>query len=266
MAGSRAESPSDRFAGKVALVTGAAGGIGGATCELLARGGARIVAVDLERDALQPVLAAVSALGSEALAVAGDVSSAADVERSFKAGSERFGGIDYVVNNAGIEGVVRPLEDYPEDVFDRVLAVNVRGVFLGLKYAHPVLRARGGGAIVNVSSVAGITGNPLISAYIASKHAVIGLTRSAAQSYPAAGIRVNAVLPAPVDTRMMRSLEDGFAPGAGESVKQMMSAQVPLGRYAEPAEVASVIAFLLGDDARYVNGSLYTVDGGMTTF
>jgi len=255
-----------RFAGKVAIVTGAAGGIGRATCELLARDGARIVAVDLERATLDAVVKAVAAAGSEAIAVAADVSRADDVRRFVDEGQRHFGGIDYLVNNAGIEGVVVPIEEYPEEVFDRVLAVNVRGVFLGLKYAYPALRARGGGAIVNLSSVAGITGNPMISAYIASKHAVVGLTRSAAVSYGAAGVRVNAVLPAPVDTRMMRSLEEGFAPGAGATVKQMMSAQVPLGRYATPAEVASVIAFLLSDDARYVNGSLYTVDGGMTTF
>ena len=255
-----------RFSGKVAIVTGAAGGIGHATCELLARDGARIVAVDLERAALDAVLQTVAAAGSEAIAVAADVSRADDVRRYVDDGQRHFGGIDYLVNNAGIEGVVRPIEEYPEDVFDRVMAVNVRGVFLGLKYAYPAVRARGGGAMVNLSSVAGITGNPMLSAYIASKHAVVGLTRSAAVSYGAAGIRVNAVLPAPVETRMMRSLEEGFAPGAGATVKQMMTAQVPLGRYAAPAEIASVIAFLLSDEARYVNGSLYTVDGGMTTF
>jgi NAD(P)-dependent dehydrogenase (short-subunit alcohol dehydrogenase family) len=255
-----------RFAGKVAVVTGAAGGIGRATCSLLARDGARVVAVDLERGLLDAVVDAVAAAGSEALAVVADVSSAADVQRYLDEATRRFGGVDFLVNNAGIEGVVRPLEDYPEDVFERVMAVNVRGVFLGLKYAHPVLRARGGGAIVNLSSIAGITGNPMVSAYIASKHAVIGLTRSAAMSYPAAGIRVNAVLPAPIDTRMMRSLEEGFAPGAGEVLRQTMTAQIPLGRYGAPEEVAAVIAFLLSDDARYVNGSLYTVDGGMTTF
>jgi len=255
-----------RFTGKVAVVTGAAGGIGRATCLALAREGARVAAVDLDATQLAPVVAEVAAAGSEAIALAADVSRADDVQRFLGAAAQHFGGIDHLVNNAGIEGVVKPLEEYPEDVFDRVLAVNVRGVFLGLKYAHPLLRARGGGAIVNLSSVAGITGNPMVSAYIASKHAVIGLTRSAAVSYPAAGIRVNAVLPAPIDTRMMRSLEEGFAPGAGEAVKQMMTSQVPLGRYGTPEEVAAVIAFLLSDDARYVNGSLYTVDGGMTTF
>ncbi|MEW6269296.1 MAG: SDR family oxidoreductase [Thermodesulfobacteriota bacterium] len=255
-----------RFAGKVALVTGGAGGIGRAVCERLAGEGARIVAVDLDRGALEPVVAAVERLGAEALAVAGDVSRADDVKRSFVEAARRFGGVDLLVNNAGVEGIVKPIEDYPEEEFDRVQAVNVRGVFLGLKYGHAALRARGGGAIVNLSSVAGITGSPVMSAYIASKHAVVGLTRSAAVSFPAAGIRVNAVLPAPVETRMMRSLEEGFAPGAAETLKKALLTQIPLGRYAEPAEVAGVIAFLLSDEASYVNGALYTVDGGMTPF
>lgn len=257
---------SDRFAGKVAVVTGAAGGIGRATCERLASEGARVVAVDLRPEDLDAVVGAVAAHGAEAHAVVADVSVAADVARYVDEGVRRFGGIDLLVNNAGIEGVVRPLEDYPEDVFDRVMAVNVRGVFLGLKHVQPAMKARGGGAIVNLASVAGITGNALISAYVASKHAVVGLTRSAATSYPAAGIRVNAVLPAPIETRMMRSLEEGFMPGQPETLKQAMATQIPLGRYGEPAEVAAVIAFLLSDDAHYVNGSLYTVDGGMTTF
>ncbi|MBM4243265.1 MAG: SDR family oxidoreductase [Deltaproteobacteria bacterium] len=257
---------SKRLTGKVAAVTGAAGGIGRAICERLAAEGARVVAVDLRAGDLEPVVAAVRALGSEAHAVAADVSVAADVARWVDEGVRRFGGIDLLVNNAGIEGVVKPLEEYPDDVFDRVLAVNVRGVFLGLKHVHPAMKARGGGAIVNLASVAGITGNGLISAYIASKHAVVGLTRAAATTYPAAGIRVNAVLPAPVETRMMRSLEEGFLPGQPAALKQMMASQIPLGRYAEPAEVAGIVAFLLSDEAGYVNGSLYTVDGGMTTF
>ncbi|MBY0274102.1 glucose 1-dehydrogenase [Candidatus Binatia bacterium] len=257
---------SNRFAGKVAVVTGAAGGIGRATCERLASEGARVVAVDLRMQDLGPAVAAVAALGVEALPVVADVAVAADVARYVEEGVRRFGGIDLLVNNAGIEGVVKPLEEYPDDVFDRVLAVNVRGVFLGLKHAHAAMKARGGGAIVNLASVAGITGNGLIGAYVASKHAVVGLTRAAASTYPAAGIRVNAVLPAPVETRMMRSLEEGFLPGQPAALKQMMASQIPLGRYAEPAEVAGVIAFLLSDEARYVNGSLYTIDGGMTTF
>ncbi|HZR83367.1 MAG TPA: SDR family NAD(P)-dependent oxidoreductase [Candidatus Binatia bacterium] len=254
----------NRFEGKVAVVTGAAGGIGRATVDRLAREGARIAAVDIDRGALDEVAAGVRAHGSEMLAIPADVTRAEDVRGFLDDASTRFGGVDLLFNNAGIEGVVTPFEEYPEDVFDRVMAVNVRGVFLGLKYALPRMRARGGGAIVNTSSVAGLTGNPLVSAYITSKHAVIGLTRSAAMAGAADGVRVNAVCPAPIETRMMRSLEEGFAPGAPESVKTMMKTRIPLGRYGTPDEIAAVVAFLFSDDARYITGAIYPVDGGMT--
>jgi NAD(P)-dependent dehydrogenase (short-subunit alcohol dehydrogenase family) len=129
----------------------------------------------------------------------------------------------------------------------------------------PALRARGGGAIVNTSSVAGLRGNAIISAYVASKHAVIGLTRSAAQAYGADGIRTNAICPSPIETRMMRSLEEGFPESSPEEVKEMMESRIPLGRYGTPEEVASLVAFLCSDDARFMNGGVYTIDGGMTS-
>jgi NAD(P)-dependent dehydrogenase (short-subunit alcohol dehydrogenase family) len=253
-----------RFEGKVVVITGAAGGIGRAAADRLAREGARVVAVDLDRAATEEVAALVRAAGSQAVAVAGDVTRAEDVRRYVEAGVASFGGIDGLFNNAGIEGVVAPLQDYPEDVFDAVMAVNVRGVFLGLKYALPAIAKRGGGAIVNTSSVAGLTGNPLVSAYVTSKHAVLGLTRSGAMAGAADGVRVNAICPSPIETRMMRSLEDGFAPGAPETVKAMMSARIPLGRYGTPEEVAALAAFLLSDDAKFITGAIYPIDGGMT--
>ena len=250
-----------RFDGKVVVITGAAGGIGKAAAQRFAREGARIVAVDLKDSALDDVS---STIDGEVLAVGADVSQSADVERYVAEAVARFGGIDAFFNNAGIEGVVAPLEEYPVEEFDRVLAVNVRGVFLGLKHVGPALRERGGGAIVNTASVAGLTGNPHVSAYIASKHAVIGLTRSAAIGFGPHGVRVNAVCPSPIETRMMRSLEKGFAPDDPESLKAQFSEQIPLGRYGEPAEVAGLTAFLCSDDARFITGSIYTIDGGMT--
>jgi NAD(P)-dependent dehydrogenase (short-subunit alcohol dehydrogenase family) len=257
---------SGRFEGKVVIVTGAAGGIGSAAAERFAREGARLVAVDLEGGALDRSVAALQAAGAEVLAVAADVTRAADVQGYVAAAEGRFGGVDCLVNNAGIEGAVAPIDAYPDDAFDRVLAVNVRGVFLGMKHVIPVLRRRGGGVVVNTASVAGLIGEAAIPAYVASKHAVLGLTKCAAQAYGPEGIRVNAVCPAMIETRMMRSLESGVAPADPEAVKQQFAARVPMGRYGTPEEVADLVSFLCSDEARFVNGSAYTIDGGMTPF
>jgi len=256
---------SERFVGKTVIVTGAAGGIGRATVELLAREGARIVAVDLQRDALDEALGSATAAGSEAIAVAADVTREGDVQRYVAEALTRFGAIDALFNNAGIEGEILPIDRYPTDVFERVMAVNVMGVFLGMKHVVPALRARGGGVIVNASSVAGLEGNALMPAYVASKHAVIGLTRAAAQTYGADNIRANAICPSPIDTRMMRSIEAGVSVEHPEAVRQAMQAHIPLGRYGTPEEVAALVAFLCSDDARFINGGAYAIDGGMTS-
>jgi len=250
-----------RYAGKVALVTGAGGGIGSATARRLAREGARVLLAELPGEPLEQVAAA---LGARGFACPTDVTRSDEVERAVALAERELGGLDLLVNNAGIEGAVATIEDYPLELFDRVLAVNVRGVFLGMRHAAPALRRRGGGAIVNLASVAGVTGDPNLSAYVASKHAVIGLTRCAAPGYGPQGIRVNAVAPAPVETRMMRALEGGLGGAQGEQVRKLIRDRIPLGRYAEPDEVAALIAFLGSDDARYINGSIYTIDGGMT--
>ena len=256
-------SEAQRYGGKVALVTGAAGGIGRATAERLAREGASLLLADLPGSALEAAAEAVRAAGARAVAAPADVAREADFQTLVERAERELGGLDLLVNNAGIEGVVAPIESYPLDVFDRVLAVNVRGVFLGLRFAGPVLRRRGGGAIVNLASVAGVTGDPNLSAYVASKHAVIGLTRSAALAF-GANVRVNAVCPSPVETRMMRSLEAGLGGAQPELVRKLVTERIPAGRYAEPAEVAALIAFLGSDEARFINGSIYTIDGGMT--
>ena len=253
---------SDRFEGKVVVITGAAGGIGRASAERFASEGARVVAVDLPNSPLDETVAAVEGAGGEALAVGADVTVWADHERYVQETLERFRGIDCFFNNAGIEGWVGPLVDYPEDVFDQVIAVNLKGVWLGLKAVAPAMRQRGAGAIVNTASTAGLGATPSLVAYGASKHAVIGITRSAAMEFAADKIRVNAICPAPIETRMMRSIERGGHPDDPEGRRQTIAAGLPLGRYGEPHEVAALVAFLCSDEAGFITGSFYPIDGG----
>lgn len=251
-----------RLDNKVAIITGGAGGIGLQAGKLFAQEGAKVLLVDLHENALKE---AVQTIGSDAVRYcAADVTQPDQTQRYIQAAVEQFGGVDILLANAGIEGEVKPITDYAIDMFDQVMAVNVRGVWLGLKYAAPEIAKRGGGSIVITSSVAGVRGAAGMSAYIASKHAVIGLMRTAALEMADRKIRVNTVNPAPVDTRMMRSLEKGFEPDDPGRAKEMVSAMVPLQRYADPVEVARIMLFLASDESSYCSGGVYMVDGGMT--
>ncbi|MEM9571518.1 MAG: SDR family oxidoreductase [Pseudomonadota bacterium] len=253
-----------RFENKTVIVTGASGEIGQAIAQGFLSDGAKVVAADLDETALVETVNKFSAAGHSITGVTADVSSAEDVERCVDVALETYGRVDAMINNAGVEGVVAPVEDYPEAEFDKVIGVNVRGVFLGMRYAVPALRKSGGGSIVNLASVAGLSGSTGTPAYNASKHAVIGLTRSGAVQLGAENIRVNAVCPSPVTGRMMASLEAGMLPDDPASARELIAQQIPMQRYADPKEVADLVLYLCSDGASFLNGGIYTVDGGMT--
>jgi NAD(P)-dependent dehydrogenase (short-subunit alcohol dehydrogenase family) len=251
-----------RLEGKVAVITGGAGGIGAATGRLFAEEGASVLLVDLAAAALQQ---AVQAIGDEHVsAVVADVTQAEQVQRYVQTAIDRYGGIDVYFANAGVEGVVAPITEYPDDVFDRVMAVNVRGVWLGLKHVMAQMQPRGGGSIIITSSIAGVRGSPGMAPYSTSKHAVIGLMRSAALAGAVHGIRVNSVNPAQIETRMMRSIEAAIDPAVPERAKAEREARIPMKRYGLPEEVARLALFLASDESGYCTGGVYMVDGAFT--
>lgn len=244
---------------KVAVITGGSGSIGKTTARLFLEKGAKILLVDLSEDALRNT---VQELNSEHVKYCvADVSKADDVKKYVDEAVKLFGKIDVFFNNAGIEGVVQPIADYPEEIFDKVISVNVKGVWLGNKYMLPQMND--GGSIIITSSVAGIIGFPGLSAYVTSKHAVVGIMRSTALEAASRKIRVNSVHPSPVNNRMMRSIEEGSSAGHGEEVKKQFEAGIPLGRYAEPVEIARLVLFLATDDSQFITGTTQVIDGGM---
>lgn len=252
-----------RFSNKVVVLTGAGSGIGLEAVKMFAKEGARLMLAGRNEAALKSAVQIAGA--GNAACVVSDVSKPEDNQRLMKAAEDKFGGVDIFIANAGVEGATASIVDYPLDAFDQVMAVNVRGVFLGLKYAIPAIRKRGKGAIIITSSIGGIKargqGN---SAYITSKHAEIGLMRTATTECAPFNIRVNCVLPGPTDTRMIRSIEEGRSPGAPEKARAMILTGLPLKRYGTAEEVARLIVFLASDDASICTGGVYMADGGLS--
>jgi NAD(P)-dependent dehydrogenase (short-subunit alcohol dehydrogenase family) len=252
------------FTGKVALITGGGNGLGRAAALGFAKHGAKVVVVDRDGPAAEATAGIVRQNGGEALAVTADVTRTADVKAYVKATIDKYGRIDCFFNNAGIEGKLAPTAEYDEAVFDAVIGVNVKGVFLGLRHVLPEMIKQGGGAIVNTASVAGLVGSPGMSAYTASKHAVIGMTKTAAGEVGRQGIRINAVCPGPVDTRMIHAIEAQIDPANPAGVGERYQDSLPTGRYTTPEEIANMVLFLCSDLASNTTGGQFVVDSGRT--
>lgn len=242
------------FKGKVAFVTGAGSGIGLAIAHQLATGGARVMMIDRNGDAAEAGAAAIRANDGEVLSRCLDVSNAAEVEAAVAETVEAFGALHLAVNNAGIEGSRQLLADYDLDAWQAMMAVNLNGVFFGMRRQIPAILAAGGGSIVNVSSVLGMHGRATGSAYSTAKHGVIGMTKSVALEYAAAGVRVNAICPGYIETPLLSTLS--------AEARDRVVARHPIGRLGTADEVASMATFLLSDAAAFVTGSVHLVDGG----
>jgi NAD(P)-dependent dehydrogenase (short-subunit alcohol dehydrogenase family) len=250
----------ERLNQKIALITGAAGSIGAATARLFVAEGARVVLTDVDGPALDALAAE---LGSEsASAVVADVTDSEQVRAAVAVAVDRFGGLDIAFVNAGIFGAVAPVTDYPEDVFARVMAVNVLGSFLVVKHTLAVMRD--GGSLILNSSVVGLTSDPHIVAYATSKHAIVGLMRTAAKEMAPRGIRVNSLHPGPVDNAFQHAIETTATGRPADGAAAIFEEMIPLGRHAHPEEVARAVLFLAGDDSAFMTGATVALDGGMS--
>lgn len=244
--------------GKVALITGGSTGIGRATAQIFAREGAKVAVADVNIEGAEETVRLIKDAGGDAIFIKTDVSQAADAEAMVKKVVETYGRLDCAFNNAGIEGDLQPTQDYAEATWDRVMGINLKGVWLSMKGEIQQMLSQGGGAIVNTASVAGLVAVPAMSAYVAAKHGVVGLTKTAALEYAKAGIRVNAVCPGGVDTPMVKRVF-----GNNPQFAEAAVAAEPVGRLAQPAEIGEAVVWLCSEAASFVTGHPMAVDGGV---
>jgi len=248
--------------GQVAIVTGAGGGIGRAVSLALSDVCAKVILVDLAVEAGRATETLITQRGGDALFVSADVSQQQDVEAYVKVALDTWGRIDVFMNNAAWQGEIHSIVNYPVDMFDKVMSINVRGVFLGMKYVLPTMIAQGKGVVVNTASLAAFIGSRNLAPYTASKHAVLGLTKTAALEMARKGIRVNAVCPGPVDTEMIREIERGQSKGSDVNIREQRLASIPDGRYADVSEVANLMVYLASDYASHITGQGVQINGG----
>jgi NAD(P)-dependent dehydrogenase (short-subunit alcohol dehydrogenase family) len=246
------------------VVTGAAGGLGAATVERLAMRGVDVLAVDLDSQGLEALAGRSAAWEGDVVTHTADATDTDAVAGFVALAGERFGGLAGIFNNVGYEGVTETIEHYPDDVFERVFRTNVRSAWLGMKHAIPLLLAHGGGAILNTTSTGGLLRWPRLSAYVGSKHAVIGLTKAVALEQARSGIRVNALCPGPMDTRMIWSIGERLGHGERAQTRELFEAGIPAGRLGRPEEVAAVAAWVLLDSPAFLTGAVIPVDGAQT--
>jgi NAD(P)-dependent dehydrogenase (short-subunit alcohol dehydrogenase family) len=246
--------------GKVCIVTGGAGSLGLASAALMIQEGAKVMLVDREQSALDAARRSLGA-GANAAAFAADVSDSGATRAYIDATVKAWGRLDVIFSNAGVSGVIRPITDYPEEIFDQVMAVNVRASFLACKYGLP--KMSDGGSIIITSSVVGVTSDPGICAYATSKHAVIGLARTVAKEVASRRIRVNVIAPGPIDNAFQKQVEDGITAATGHDGTALLNSFIPLGRHGSAEEIARTVVFLASDQSSFSTGSVFMADGGM---
>ena len=248
-----------RLENKIAVITGATGGIGLATSTLFYRKALKVVLVDKNQNELKKAEKNLSSKNARFFQA--DVTSEAEMRDTMSYTENQFGSLDIAFLNAGVEGPVKSIFDYTSDEFEKVMAINVRGVFYGLKVCASLMRKQQGGSIIT-SSLAGLRGMPKISGYVASKHAVVGLMKAAALELAGLNIRVNTINPAPIATRMISALEENFAGKNIEKIREKFEQAIPLRRYGQPSEVAKLALFLASEDSSFITGNTYPIDGG----